>query len=325
MKLLFVFTLIVVLVAGTLFAWTRFQSNAIEQKYPPTGKQVSLSQGLMHYSDLGATQNKGGPSDPVVLFVHGASGNLLDQQGAFNGKLPQKYRALYVDRPGYGYSERAGAETPAAQAEIYTELLDSLNIDKAVLVGHSLGSASVAAFAVNHPERVQGLVFLAPATHPWPGGVTWYYELAALPVIGTLFTETIALPVGQQTIGAGARSVFEPQVAPDDYLESVSLPLILRPESFRNNARDVAGLKSFVEGFSKRYTEIKAPTVVITGNEDDVVLPSIHSVGLERDIEGAELIVLDGMGHKPDYAATDTVIAAIEKVSVTAEAALAKE
>lgn len=322
---MFAFTLILLLIAGTLFVWTRIQVSEIEKRYPASGQLLSLSKGQLHYSDLGATQNKGGPSDPVVLFVHGASGNLLDQQRAFEGKLPPKYRALYVDRPGYGYSDRAGADTPAKQAAVYAELLDSLGIDKVVLVGHSLGSASVAAFGVLHPKRVQGLVFLAPATHPWPGGVTWYYEVASIPVVGHLFTETVALPAGMQNIDAGARSVFDPQKAPEDYVESASVPLIMRPFSFRYNAEDVAGLKAFVEVFSKRYPEIKAPTVVITGNKDDIVLPSIHSVGLERDIEGAELIVLDGMGHKPDYAATDTVLAAIEKVSTSSTAALVSE
>ena len=42
-----------------------------------------------------------------------------------------------------------------------------------------------------------GLVLLAPATHPWPGGVTWYYDLAARPVVGPLFSWTVALPVGE--------------------------------------------------------------------------------------------------------------------------------
>jgi len=183
-----------------------------------------------------------------------------------------------------------------------------------VLVGHSLGAASVAAFAVLYPQRVRGLVFLAPATHPWPTGVAWYYKLAALPVVGQIFTQTLALPFGSFSLNAGVKSVFDPQIVPQNYAERTALPLVLRPASFRYNALDVAGLNKFVKKFSPRYKEIKAPTVIITGDKDDIVLPSIHSVGLERDIEGAELIIIPGMGHKPDFGATDVVIEAIRKV-----------
>ena len=112
-----------------------------------------------------------------------------------------------------------------------------------------------------------------------------------------------------------ANSVFKPQKAPENYVENTSVPLVLRPSTFRHNASDVAGLNAFVREFSPRYREIKAPTVVITGDKDDIVAPDIHSLGLQRDIEGAELIVLPGIGHKPDYSATDVVVKAIKKVS----------
>ena len=110
----------------------------------------------------------------------------------------------------------------------------------------------------------------------------------------------------------GAKGVFEPDPMPSDYVEGSAAALVFRPDVFRNNARDVAGLLEFVTEFSQRYHEIKVPTVVITGNKDDIVLPSIHSVGLERDIEGAELIVLDGVGHKPDYVGREQAVSAIK-------------
>lgn len=297
--------------AAGLFVWTRWSALQIEQKYPPIGQFAGSPGERLHYVDVAAPNSE----RPPVVFIHGASGNLRDQIGAFKAPLEGEARLIFVDRPGHGYSDRAGADDPAKQAERYKLLLDELAIEQAVLVGHSLGAASVAAFAVLYPERVKGLVFLAPATHPWPGGVTWYQDVASLPVIGHLFTEVLSLPVGLASLESGSKSVFKPNPVPDGYVESAAIALFLRPWIFRNNARDVAGLKEFVLAFSPRYKEIKAPTVVITGNRDDVVLPSIHSVGLERDIEGAELIVLDDVGHKPDYVANEVALTAIRKVS----------
>ena len=308
---LIVLVLIALLFAG-LFIWTSAKALDIESNYPPVGQFVGSNGKRTHFVDVPAGTDA---KLPPVLFVHGASGNLNDQMFAFRAKMEGRARLLFIDRPGHGYSDRGGAGTPELQAKRYKLLLDDLGIEKVVLVGHSLGSASIAAFAVLFPERVKGLVFLAPATHTWPGGVTWYYEVASLPIIGHVFTETLSLPFGMAGIEAGTASVFEPQEVTEGYVEKAAIPLVFRPEVFRNNARDVTGLKAEVEKMSPRYTEIKAPTVVITGDSDDIVLASIHSVGLERDIEGAELIILPGVGHKPDYVATDVAIEAIEKVA----------
>jgi len=284
----------------------------IEDEFPPIGKFFGEEGARLHYVDLAAESDA---TLPPIVFIHGASGNLQDQLRAFEPALKGRARMIFVDRPGHGYSDRAGSETPAQQARRYKALLDALSIPKAIFVGHSLGTASVAAFGVLYPETTKGLVFLAPATHPWTTGVTWYYDVASFPVVDYLFTETILTPVGMQSLEEGAKSVFEPQDAPANYVKDAAIALALRPKTFRSNARDVAGLNAFVEKFSLRYEEIKAPTVVITGDVDDIVAPSIHSIGLERDIQGAELIVLPGIGHKPDYAATDVVIKAIEKVA----------
>ena len=296
---------------AALFIWTSLQVWDIERRLPPIGQFTEFDGAKLHYVDL----PKNGGSLAPVLFVHGASGNLNDQRGAFSKSLEGQARLIFLDRPGHGYSDRGGADDPAKQAERYRQLLDELGIEKTVLVGHSLGSASVAAFAVLYPERVKGLLFLAPATHPWPGGVTWYYDVGAIPFIGNIFTETLSLPVGQQSLAGGAKSVFNPQDVPLRYVENSAIELMLRPATFRHNAQDVANLNKFVIEFSPRYKEIKAPTIVITGDKDDIVLASIHSVGLHRDIEGAELIILPGVGHKPDYVAMETAVDAIQKLA----------
>jgi pimeloyl-ACP methyl ester carboxylesterase len=310
---IYLFLLIAILaVLAITFAWTNAQVVSIENAHEPTGSFFGPEGERTHFADM---QLEPGQEGPNVLFLHGASGNLNDQLVPFEPALRGRARMIFVDRPGHGYSDRVDAETPAQQAARYEALLDELGIDQVVVVGHSLGAASAAAFAVLFPQRTQGLVLSAPATHPWPTGVSWYYDLAAMPVLGHLFTETVLVPFGMQTLDASIKSVFDPQSPPQNYIESAAIPLVFRPWVFRNNARDVVGLNGFVSEFSSRYKEITAPTVIITGDKDDVVAPTIHSIGLERDIKGSELIVLPGVGHKPEYVATDEVVKAILKVA----------
>ena len=166
---MFIFLLLLVSAGGSAFGYTRFQSERIEAQFPPAGEFAEVAGVRLHYVDRPVE----GSDKPPVVFLHGASGNLNDQRVAFESQLADSRRLIFIDRPGHGYSQRGGAETPAQQADLIAGLLEQLGIEKAVIVGHSLGSASTAALGVLYPEKVQGLVFLAPATHEWPGGVTW--------------------------------------------------------------------------------------------------------------------------------------------------------
>ncbi|TIU75535.1 MAG: alpha/beta fold hydrolase, partial [Mesorhizobium sp.] len=115
-------------------------------------------------------------------------------------------------------------DTLAAQADTIAALMDHLGIAKAIVVAHSFGGAITTAFARQHPEKTLGLVFLAPATHPWPGGATaWYYKLTAMPVIGWLFSETLAYPAGMLRIGDATACVFSPNEVPESYVDNASI------------------------------------------------------------------------------------------------------
>lgn len=313
LALLVIFLLLILALAALAIA-TQFRARVIEAETPNIGELTDVG----GYS-LNALHVPAGPDAdlPPIVFIHGASGNLRDQAGAFLEPLRGRAELLFVDRPGHGYSERGGPEndTPDGQAGAIARLMEKKGIERAIVVGHSFGGAITASFGVLHPDKVEGLVFLAAATHPWPGGVDWYYHLASAPVIGPVFCHTLALHAGMMRIAAATEHVFAPNPRPASYLEETGPALVLRPSTFRSNAKDVAGLHAYVTDFSPRYREIAKPTVVITGDADEIVLEEIHSKGLARDIAGAELVWITGLGHKPDYMVTDIVLAALEKIA----------
>ena len=72
---------------------------------------------------------------------------------------------------------------------------------RAIVVAHSWSGALATAYALDHPGAVAGLVLLAPVTHPWPGGIAWYYHVVTAPIVGPLFAHTLALPLGKLLIG----------------------------------------------------------------------------------------------------------------------------
>jgi pimeloyl-ACP methyl ester carboxylesterase len=309
---LFAAVIMGLMIASAVFG--AINATQITKVHPPAGQRIALGDMSLHALHVSAADTA---DLPPLVFIHGASGNLLDQSTPFLPRLRGRAELLFVDRPGYGYSDRGGPEnnTPDGQANTIARAMDALGMESAIIVGHSFGGAVAASFAVLHPEKTEGLLLLAPATHPWPGGVDWHYNLTATPVIGPIFAHTIAPIAGRLRMENAISAVFAPNPKPADYVANAAPTLVLRPAAFRYNAIDVANLHAYVSRMATRYREIKVPTVIISGDRDDVVLANIHSVGLARDIDGSELVWLNNVGHKPDYVATDIAIAALEKIA----------
>jgi pimeloyl-ACP methyl ester carboxylesterase len=284
--------------------------RAAENAHPPIGELLRLGRRTVHLID-----RPGDDPDAVALvFAHGASGNARDPALAFAGAFP-RHRLLFLDRPGHGWSSRHGPEdaAPAAQAAVIAEVLDAHGIERAIVVGHSWGGSVAAAFGVLHPDRTAGLVFLAPATHPWPGAVIGrLYRLSALPIAGALLRHLAVPTIGRLTIDRSIDGVFAPDPAPDDYRRAIGADLILRPDEWHANAEDVYRLYDHVAALAPRYPEITAPTLIVSGTDDPIVRADIHAEGLARDIAGSRLVWLDDIGHMPHHAARDRVVAEIE-------------
>jgi pimeloyl-ACP methyl ester carboxylesterase len=287
----------------------------LELAHPPAGRLVQVVGGRLHVVDLAPARP---PDAPPIVLLHGASGNLEDQRLTLGAALAVRHRVVLVDRPGHGFSDRPGGRadaSPGRQAALIAQALARLGVSRAIVVGHSWSGALAAALALDFPERVAGLVLVAPVTHPWPGGISWYNRLASTPVVGRLFAETCAFPIGSLLIASAIDNVFEPQLPPADYVRHAATRLVLRPQEFVANAQDVAALKPFVTAQAPRYGEIAVPTVIISGDRDTTVRLETHSRVAATLIPGAKLIVLPGIGHMPHHVAADAIVAAIEALS----------
>jgi pimeloyl-ACP methyl ester carboxylesterase len=168
--------------------------------------------------------------------------------------------------------------------------------------------------ALDYPGAIAGLVMLAPVTHPWRGGVGWYNKAVITPVIGPLLAHTITLPLGLLLAKPSARIVFLPQVMPEGFVRHTATLLLLRPREFVANARDLVTLKAAVSAQAHRHGEISVPTTVISGDADKTVSTNIHSRPFAAAVPRAKLIVLPGIGHMVQNAATELVATEVERM-----------
>jgi pimeloyl-ACP methyl ester carboxylesterase len=300
-----------------LFAVTAMGTAVIERRHPPRGRFVHVTGGRIHLVDIGPRDRGDGDGLPLVL-LHGASANLEDMRVAFGDRLPRARRVIMIDRPGHGWSDRPGGHadaSPGRQAALILETLDGLGVRRALVMGFSWSGALATALALAAPTRVAGLMLLAPVTHPWRGGISWYYRLGATPIVGRLLGHTLALPVGVMMLAGSVRKAFAPQPQPDDYVTQAAIALVLRPAQFLANAHDVAALKAGVAAQAPRYPAIAVPTVIVTGDQDSRVPPRTHSQALAAALPHARLVVLPGVGHMLHHQARDTILDEIERLA----------
>ena len=305
----------IIAILGTGAAITALGVARLARAYQPAGIFVPVAGGRLHAVDLAPAEPS--RSMPVVL-LHGASGNLEDQRLTLGNRLARSHRVILIDRPGHGFSDRPGGAadaSPGRQAALIAEALVRLGVERSVIVGHSLSGAVATALALDFPERVAGLALLAPVTHPWKGGISWYNTLAAAPALGPLFARTLVVPLGLMLFAPGVESAFAPQSAPTDYARLAASRLLLRPDEFIANAQDLAALKAFVTAQVPRYREIKAPTVIITGDRDRTVWPETHAQAIAALIPNAKLIVLKDIGHMLNHAAPEAIAAEIDALA----------
>jgi pimeloyl-ACP methyl ester carboxylesterase len=294
----------------------------LQRTYPAQGKIIDVAGARLHVVEIGPRDAAG----PAIVLVHGASSNLGSMRLPVGDRLAQNHHVILIDRPGHGWSTRENltTSTPAMQAKMLDQALQQLGVSHAILVVHSLAGALGALMALDYPQRVAGLVMLAPVAYPWPGGVGIYNEIVTTPVIGPLLAHTITLPLGLLLVNPGAHSVFLPQTMPEDYVTKTATPLLLRPREFLANAWDLVTLKAAVTEQALRYGGIKVPTVVISGDVDTIVSTSIHSRPFAAAVPNARLIVLPNVGHMVQNAVPDLVIGEIEAIAgrvATSEAA----
>ena len=256
---------IVVAVLGILALVTQAGVVLVQRAHPAPGVMVEVAGAALHVVELGSRDAAG----PPMVMLHGASSNLEVMRQPVGERLARDHRVILIDRPGHGWSTRTRLEdsTPEIQGRMIAEALARLGINKAIFVVHSWSGALGARIALDDPDRVAGLVMLAPVAYPWPGGVGRYNKIVAMPVIGPLLAYTITLPLGTLLVEPGARGVFFPQTMPDGYISDTATKLLLRPREFLANAHDLVTLKAAVAEQAPRYAEIKAPVTIISGDD----------------------------------------------------------
>jgi pimeloyl-ACP methyl ester carboxylesterase len=297
---------------GALALWNQSLARKAEREFPPRGRFLTVDGVRLHYVEAG----RGRP----ILLLHGANGSSTDFAATILPALAERGRAVAVDRPGHGWSERpAGRDMgPGAQMRLLRLAARELGLERPLLVAFSWSGAPALAWALEHGEELSGLVLLAGVAYDWGTPVDLKWRMPEWPLLGPLIVETASLTLGRLVLDVAARASFAPDPPPPAFARG-AVALALRPASFRANAEDVRALKPFLAAQSPRYASLRTPILIVHGDADGVVGLDVHSRRLAREAPNVELTVLPQAGHLLPYAHPEAVLAAIDRALARTE------
>ncbi len=302
---------VAVLLVALYLAWTtrRLARNA-EKAVPASGTFIRVGGNDIHYVERG----EGRP----ILMIHGLGGSLHHLRRPLMEAFGDGFRLIALDRAGSGYSTRDPLQQGSLkeQAQGIADFIDALGLEKPLLVGHSLGGAVALATALDHPGKVAGLALISPLTHFEPELPLVFRALAVKSPLGRrLIANTIAVPMSVKNAPMVLDAVFGPQQPPADYAVEGGALVGLRPQHFYATSTDLLGSRTDLAQYEARYGEISVPVGILFGTGDRILNYERHGLPMTDRIPAVELEIVDGVGHMPQYAETERVVAFVRRIA----------
>jgi pimeloyl-ACP methyl ester carboxylesterase len=255
---------------------------------------------------------------PDLVLIHGAMTTGHDWREGPAGTLARDHRVTVIDRPGHGASRRPRfAGTPRDQGRQIAEGLERLGVGRATLVAHSFGCMAALALAEQLPQRVDGLVLVAPIGFPEMRLVEQtMLAPRALPLVGPFLSGLAHLTrVDRAFLGLVQRLMFSPAAIPPRWLETFPFDEILDPAVMSAEGEDTAAVLPLSPAGTLVHASIEAPAIVLAGTADLIVDKERQARPLAAALPRAELRVVAGAGHMLHHSHAAEVIDAVRDVA----------
>ena len=254
-------------------------SGALQDVPAPVDREIAVFGQKIHYVEVG--------SGPPLILLHGLGGS--SQNWALNsGPLSKAFHVIIPDQIGFGTSDKPFINYRIAT---YVDFLDQfckqLKIERATLVGESMGGWIAAAFTLAFPDRVDRLVLVDAAGYAPPANFDYRTLYGLNPssregmkkLAGRIFFnkafagDQVMDQFMAQRIGAG-----------DGYTINMIIASMIRGEDFLDN----------------RLEDIRQPTLIVWGREDGLI-PLSDGQRFKKEIPNSTLVVLEQCGHVPNF------------------------
>jgi pimeloyl-ACP methyl ester carboxylesterase len=251
-----------------------------------------------------------------VMLLHGLGAAKTSFFHCAAGLTKAGYRVHALDLPGFGGSSKpaTGAYSAKWFAETVIEVMDDIGIERAHVVGNSMGGRVGIEMGLRWPERVRGLGLLCPAVA--------FIKRGFHPIVRALRPELGLLPhrFARNMVAGGLGSMFHDPGALDPYVADVMVDEFQRIYgsagarfAFLSAARNIYLDAPFGKGgFYPRLANLEPPALFVWGSHDELI-PAAFKRHVAQWLPQAEQIVLDGCGHVPQVERADQTIGLLRR------------
>lgn len=276
---------------------------------PPQGQFVDVDGVRLHYVERGDGR-------PLVLF-HGNGSMIQDfESSGLIDLAAENYRVIVFDRPGFGHSLRPRnvVWTPEAQAELFMKALDRLNVQRAIVLGHSWGASVAVALAIKHPAFVEALVLASGYYFPTARADVAVLSAPAIPGLGDIVSFTISPILSRLMWPVMLRKLFGPRSVPAKF-SGFPREMAVRPSQIRASAAETALMIPAAFTSSKTYDGLAMPTIILAGEDDRLIDIDEQSGRLHDEVKQSKMHRIAGAGHMIQQSSTDHLMAAIDEAA----------
>jgi len=272
------------------------------------------------------TEAFGDPSDTPILLIMGASASMLMWPEEFCERLAAAGRyVIRYDNRDTGLSIHYPLGEPEYTVEDMADdavaVLDAYGIDTAHIVGASMGGMITQQVALRHRDRVRTITPIMSTPDPGAvlGSLSGEGDGGALP--GPT-PELLAAALSQATVDPNDKqAVIESRVELFKVLHGPAYPYdeatmrdvftreVERDANFQSTANHQVAIAK-TPSWRSKLASLDVPTLVIHGTADPI-LPYEHGVALAKEIPGAELLTMEGVGHELPHEEMDSLVPAI--------------
>ena len=292
-----ILVLLLLALLGGVWAYTPDLDRAtLESRYAaPPSRFVEVAGLRIHLRDTGPTEPRQAgaavdPAVPVLILLHGIASSLHTWED-WAPELSRHHRVISYDQPGAGLTgaDPTGDYSDERAMQVLLALMDRLGVQRATLIGHSMGGRLAWKMAAEHPVRVDRLVLISPDGFPTPGvedgsgfDVPWYAAGVKLVLPRVLLAQGLKAAYADPSIALTEARLTRYH----DLLRAPGVRGALLERLRQLRQQDPTAL----------LHRIKAPTLLLWGAQD-AMIPVTNAADYQRAMPDAKVVELPGVGH----------------------------
>lgn len=273
-------------VLGGLWGYSRWAVNRHEDRYlaevPRPGRVAVVNGVAIHYVEQG--QGK------ALILIHGLGASTYNFRHTLL-EMSRHFRTIALDLPGFGLSERPTAYDYSLtnQAHTVIRLMDHLGIERAHILGHSMGGMVAARLAARWPERVDRLILVASPVHLNPP------RLLGLGLLAPFWQTAVGIIMAHRRI---REKIWRDGFYDQESLTNEIMEQYFLPSRIKGNSRSLVKMAAAARRDPPPdLSQIVCPTLILWGENDHNITSPEVGRKLQQRLPNARLVLIPRAAH----------------------------